>query len=138
MNTWKFTDGTMTQQAEGALFVSNRGVRVCFHGIRVHVGNFFIPRNTAFQFMGHVFISRHWLSEGFSMEYFSHEYGHYLQQRRLGLFRYIFGIALPSVWSMFTNPVMHPAKRFERHATILGRRYARDNSESSDLMKDRG
>ena len=130
MNTWTFMDGTMTQHADGAMFVSRSGKRVFFRGIRVHVGNFFIPRDTAFQFMGNVFISRHWLSEGFSVAFFSHEYGHYLQQRRLGLLRYIFGIAIPSVWSLFKDPIMHPAKRFERHATILGRRYVRDNSQT--------
>ena len=127
IKTFKLADGELRQKPDGVLFVGSNGSRILFEGVKVHVGTFFIPRDTAFQIAGHVFISRHWLSGGFSLVSFSHEYGHFLQQRALGSLRYVFGIALPSVWSMLTNPILHPTRRFERHATLLGKRYVANN-----------
>ncbi|MBR3284047.1 MAG: hypothetical protein IKI60_01855 [Alloprevotella sp.] len=122
--TYKIYRGRLMQEPGGVLFIGDDSRKIFFERVRVHVGKFFIPRETAFQISGHIFISRHWLKRGFSLETFAHEYGHYLQQRRLGFFPYLFRVAIPSVWSLLLNPVAHVTKRYERHATLIGKRYA--------------
>lgn len=119
-------DGTLRNTEEGTLFRSHAtGQEVLFRGTRTHVGGWLVAPYGAFQLWGHIFIGRKWYQEGFCLRHYAHEYGHYMQECRLGHLRYLFRIALPSVWSVVRKPSRHAKKTFEQEATMLGRAYLR-------------
>ncbi|MBR1594174.1 MAG: hypothetical protein IJ692_04520 [Alloprevotella sp.] len=115
-------DGILRNGREGTLFRSRAtGKEILFRGVRTHVGGWYMPPYAAFQLFGHIHIGRRWQKEGFCVTDYAHEYGHYLQEKSIGHLRYVFCVAIPSVWSLLRNPRRHAEKRFEQEATCLGR-----------------
>ena len=122
MKRLEIKGGVLTNTPYGVLYEpSEGGGRILFDGARFVVG-FALP-DTAWQFSGRIMISRSWLRSGFTVRHFAHEYGHYLQQRDIGLLRYT-AEALKSAFSLITNPRRHYARAFEEDATKRGESFA--------------
>ena len=114
-------DGILFRTKGGTLFRRySDDSEVFFPCVRAHLGGLLVAPNGAFQLWGRIFIGRRWHKDGFLLRNFAHEYGHYLQERRIGHIRYIFKIALPSLWSLIRRPLRHEKQTFEREATMLG------------------
>lgn len=118
-------DGTLHWCEQGTLFVGHRSERILFRGVRARLGGT-LP-NTAFQFNGCIRIGRQW-QKSFTVALFAHEYGHFLQQQQLGLWRYTW-LALKSVLSVVLSTLLrrhnHFTRSFERNATYRGQQYRR-------------
>ncbi len=52
-----------------------------------------------------------------------HEYGHYLQYRVMGFFRFYIEVGLPSLWSATFHPRIHYLQSFEVDANRRAREY---------------
>lgn len=88
-----------------------RGVTVIRTAFR---GSFTLPRI--------IFLSRKYADRDLVL----HEYGHVLQARKYGFFKYMFRIAIPSVWNYWTGRAQKKYKctyyelPWEREASELG------------------
>ena len=125
--------GWLTTINGGTMFTSDNGSYVFFQGIRFTTS--FALHNSAYQIFGYIHISRRWLENGFSLNHFAHEYGHYLQQKDKGLLRYLFFIAIPSLFSALKEPSAHIYKPYEVDATVRGNDYVRNNMSYTSLPK---
>jgi hypothetical protein len=119
--TLKISGGRLINAADGVCFVGDDGRVSFFRGVSFSTRG--VVRNAAYQLCGCIHISAAWAASGFNLRNFAHEYGHYIQQRRLGLWRYIWKIALPSVYSVFSDARRHAGRAFEQEATALGSEY---------------
>ena len=117
--------GTLQRTKEGTRYEGTDGSYILFRGVRCHVSKWLARPLTAYQFYGHIVIGRRWARSSFDVQLLAHEYGHYLQQRELGLWKYLWRIALPSVFSVLRNARQHFTKDFERDASRRGRDYLR-------------
>ena len=119
----RITGGKLERDRDATIFIGDDGRQIRFEHIHFRVGAWFIPRRVAFQWCGCIYIGRVWAASGFTLNMFAHEYGHYLQQHEMGCWRYIWRVALPSVWSVLSNPHGHLWHPVEEDATRRGMRY---------------
>ena len=115
--------GYLENTSRGTRYVGTDGRCVCFVGVRVRRGGWFVPSRVAFQFCGRIYVGRKWAGEDFSVLMIAHEYGHFLQQRELGFWRYLWRVAYPSVLSVLRDPYGHLHHPVEEDATRRGLRY---------------
>lgn len=129
----RIADGMLYADEQGTLFVGNHGERVLFRGVRVRLGGT-LP-NTAFQLNGCIRIGRKWQST-FTSTLLAHEYGHFLQQRQLGAWRYAW-LALKSMLSVVYSTLLrrhnHFTRSFERNATYRGQRYILEEKSGGEV-----
>lgn len=118
---FKIQGGYLIPKETHVLFPSDKGEEIIFQGIRVSTSR--VVKNAAYQLNGVIYISKNWIKKGFSVQDFAHEYGHYLQQKELGLFKYLVKIAFPSMFSLAAKPKKHFQRPFERDATNKGNEY---------------
>ncbi len=56
------------------------------------------------------------VSPGVSHALKQHEYGHFLQYRQMGFWKFYFGVGFPSLWSATFNPRNHHNLKVEKDA----------------------
>lgn len=116
-------DGVLHPHAEGTLFVGRDGRTILFQGVRAKLGGT-LP-NSSFQYGGCIRIGRGW-QPTYTLWHFAHEYGHWLQRRELGFWRFQW-LALRSflsaAWELLRHSHRHFDRRYERDATTRGMRY---------------
>ncbi len=106
----------------GVMYYGNNGTTCFFSGVKMSSTPI---DGSAFQMHGIIFVSPGWVSRGFDVYDFAHEYGHYIQQQVLPTLAY-YAIAGMSVYSYVTNtPEEHMNKPWEVQATTLGNEYLR-------------
>lgn len=105
----------------GVMYYGNNGTTCFFSGVRMTTNP--INNNSAFQLKGIIFVSPGWVSGGFDVYDFAHEYGHYIQEMNMPAALY-YSLAVGSVYSYLTStPEEHMSKPFEVQATNLGNQY---------------
>ncbi len=122
-DTLEIKEGTLQNMPNGVLFRSTNGRNCLFEDVRFRVGAWWIPRFTAYQFCNVVHISRTWAMQKINLALFAHEYGHLLQQKELGFWKYLWYVAVPSVWSIIRHPREHDRISIEKDATQRGMEY---------------
>ena len=119
--------GTLIATPDGTHYAGTDGTQLLLRGVQCHVSRWCVLPRTAYQLCGHIFISRRWARTTFDLTLLTHEYGHFLQQRELGLWRYLWRVALRSTFSVLRNRGQHFAQPYERDATRRGRQYLLDH-----------
>lgn len=117
----RILEGYLIPKTDHVIFRSDEGGEIVFQGVRISTS--MVVKNSAYQLNGIIYISKNWIKGGFSIQDFTHEYGHYLQQQEMGLFKYLRKVALPSIFSLLTKPKTHYHRPFERDATNKGNEY---------------
>ncbi|MGE9314219.1 hypothetical protein ACLOAU_21370 [Niabella sp. CJ426] len=121
--------GLLVETANGVQYYGSSGTVAFFPGVKLSKN---AANNTAYQMNGTIHINENWANNGFDIDDFAHEYGHYLQQQGRGQFRYLLEIALPSVGSavignilykMFGTENFHDNQWYEKSATQLGQEF---------------
>ena len=115
--------GTLYRTVTGTCYKGADGSHILFRGVRCHVSRWLVRPLTAYQFCGHIVIGWRWAKRDFNLRFLAHEYGHYLQQREMGTWRFLLRVALPSVWSVLRDSNRHFHQDFERDATQKGKEY---------------
>lgn len=104
----------------GVMYYGNNGTTCFFSGVKMSSTPI---DGSAFQMHGIIFVSPGWVSRGFDVYDFAHEYGHYIQEMNMPAALY-YSLAVGSVYSYLTStPEEHMSKPFEVQATNLGNQY---------------
>lgn len=117
----RIREGYLISKTDHVIFRSDEGWEIIFQGVRISTS--MVVKNAAYQLNSVIHISKNWIKRGFSIQDFTHEYGHYLQQQEMGLFKYLRKVAFLSVFSLITRPETHYHRPFERDATNKGNEY---------------
>ena len=72
--------------------------------------------------------------KGASIAVKQHEYGHYLQYRAMGFWKFYLLVGIPSLWSATLFPKRHRYRSFERDANNRSRAFFGENTVLSDLI----
>lgn len=102
-------------------YPDNGGSPIAMDGVNVSGGTFGQASDAAYQMNGEIHVGSGF--DTFDVNTLAHEYGHYLQQESMGDSSYMFGVAIPSVYSVLTNPEDHSSQPFEVDATNRGEEY---------------
>lgn len=119
--------GYLEEVNGGVFYYGNNGCSVFFEGVQMSISNI-IPDYTAYQFNGNIGIEEEWCNSSFTVYDFAHEYGHYLQQKEMGMLSYLFDVAIPSMYSVSTNLEEHSQQEYEQDATMRGNQYLSNNT----------
>lgn len=95
----KINGGTLEEINGGVQYTGDDGSSCYFEGVTI--STCFVREGTAYQLFGCIHISEDWINGGFSVKNFAHEYGHYLQEKEMGIFDYIVDVAYPSAYNMW-------------------------------------
>lgn len=123
--------GRLVTTPVGVVYEGDDGTQCLFAGVRLSVGRWCVKHGAAFQWGGTVYVSRWWVNDErvpFDVHHFAHEYGHYLQQREMGWWRYLRKVAYPSVKDLLFGPAQqHYKLPCEHDATQRGKAYYEAN-----------
>ena len=135
----RISGGTLYNQSDGVLYQGDNGESCFFRGV-TFVTPGFVPAYTSAQYGGYIFIDKEWANNGYSVNTFMHEYGHYIQQSLYGCmsgFQYTYTlynwyVAVPSAWDLikryFYDPgYSHDSLPCEQEATKYGQNYYNAN-----------
>lgn len=114
----------------GVTFIGNDGTTCFFEGVTARTPAI-IADGTAYQFGGNINMSKKGLSTNFGIEDFAHEYGHYLQQKEMGVIDYTFQVAIPSAWNLLHDPQTHDQQPYEQGATTKGMEYYNTHKQNN-------
>lgn len=115
----QISGGTLRQYAGGVIFTSKNGDQCCaFPGVKM---TSVAVNGGAYQLLGYIGIDSDWVSNGFTIYDFAHEYGHYLQQEKYGYWEYLYHIMPESLKTVGTPE--HKNNPVEVEATQLGEEY---------------
>ncbi|GAA5221283.1 hypothetical protein GCM10025777_19130 [Membranihabitans marinus] len=117
----EISGGYLEEAANGVTYYGHDGQLIFFPDIKLSAKS---VKGTAFQFLGVIHINKYWASSGFNVYDFTHEYGHFIQEKRIGSFKFLFTIGILSVCSVLydtlTKSNLHGSRWFEREASQLG------------------
>lgn len=112
------TGGSLENVNGGVLFEGNDGINCLFTGVQWSTD--YVLNDTAYQWSGTIHISKSWISKGFNIYDFAHEFGHYLQQKEMGTVIYVKDVAYPSAKDMCRKGTDHDQLPCEVDATRRG------------------
>jgi hypothetical protein len=120
-------DGVIVSNSYGSTIYYENGN--CMYINNVQISTNWVTPDAGYQWNGVIHISQ---SENWSIDGILHEYGHYIQQQEMGRWDYFWRVAIPSMWSLLTNPSNHNTKWFEVDATKKGSEYQSNNMGNCD------
>lgn len=115
--------GTLENMQNGVQYVGTDGTTCFFEGVNYAIGGI-VWKDSAYQLLGTIRISKSWIEDGFSVESFAHEYGHYLQQKDMSVWDYTI-LAVKSLYSSISDG--HSSKSYEQDASGRGSDYYNKN-----------
>ena len=129
-NTLRIADGTLKLENGSTVFYGNDGTVVRFDGVSWTTAT--VRSDTAYCDGNAIHIDQGWANNGFKVENFAHEYGHYIQRTRMSAAGY-WSNALLSAGSVLVDGVLHTnlhdSLEYEEEATQLGTEYLKTHKE---------
>lgn len=113
--------GYLEDTSSGVVFHGNDGCTMFYEGVDISTN--VVVSNAAYQLFGTIHIDNGWANNGFDIDDFNHEYGHYIQEQQMGTSSYIINIGLPSAYDVATGNSEHMSQPYEIEATNLGNSY---------------
>lgn len=124
--TLQIYGGSLIEQSNGTWFYGDDGRRIFFEGIGISTS--YVLDRGAYQAGGTIHVGEYWANNGFGVDKFAHEYGHYLQEQEMGGAAYWSQVAVPSAYSAWSDLSNHDNQPYEQDATNRGQSYMNNNT----------
>lgn len=118
--------GTIRNTNEGVVYLANDGKRCLFPEVKFKLSEKLGYR--AYQMRGVIHVGSQWIGGNFKIDDFTHEFGHFLQEKEYGHFIYFFKIAVPSFCACgFLTGDERENLKIEKDASDRGKAFLDDN-----------